>query len=334
MLTRTTPGLGLLHMNSYVRYIGKRVLLALFTIFAISVFAFLIVHLMPGDPVRTMLGFEADQAAVDAMRKQLNLDKPLVVQYVIWITNMFKGDFGISVMLGTNIAGLLKQRLPVTLWLTVPSMVFSIILGIIIGIVCATNRGKFIDQLLTVIMTAMNGVPVFWIGIIFIYIFGVKLRVLPFVGFVSPFEDFGGYLSHAFLPMLIISFRPLSTIARQVRTNMLDVINQDYIRTAKAYGLSTFKIRYKYALKNVLIPVVTLIALQVRSIVGGSLLAEQVFSVAGISRLITTSVMNNDFLLIQSLVFVISFFVVFANLILDIAYGFIDPRIRLTGGKK
>ncbi len=321
-------------MNSYMKYIAKRILYAFFTIFAISVFAFLIVHFLPGDPVRTMLGYEADQAAVDTLRKQLNLDKPLPVQYVLWITNMLKGDFGMSVMLGTDIAGLIKDRLPVTLWLTVPAMVFSIILGIVIGIICATKRGSFIDQSLTVLMTTMNGIPIFWIGIILIYLFGVKLRVLPFVGFVNPLEDFKGYLSHAFMPMLIMSFRPMSSIARQVRTNMLDVINQDYIRTSKAYGLSPTKIKYKYALKNVLIPVITLIALQVRSIVGGSLLAEQVFSIAGISRLITTSVMNNDFLVIQSLVLVISIFVVFANLLLDITYGFVDPRIRINGGKK
>ena len=320
-------------MNSYVKYIGKRILLSVLTIFAISIFAFLIVHLMPGDPVRTMLGYESDQAAVDALREELNLNKPLPVQYYLWIKGIFQGNFGRSVMLGTDISGLIKEKLPVSLWLTVPSITISVILGIIIGIVCATHRGSAIDQTLTVIMTTMNGIPIFWIGILFIYLFGVKLRWLPFVGFVSPLENFGEYVKHALLPIIICSFRPLSSIARQVRTNMLDVINQDYIRTAKAYGISVRKMRYKYALKNVLIPIITLIALQVRSIVGGSLLAEQVFSVPGVSRLITQSVLNNDFLVIQALVLVISFFVVFANLFLDIAYGIVDPRIRINGGK-
>lgn len=320
-------------MNSYLKYIIKKILVSLFTIFAISIFAFLIVHLLPGDPVRTMLGYESDQAAVDAVREQLHLDEPLPVQYFLWIKGILKGDFGDSVLLSTSISGLIKEKLPVSLWIMVPAISLSVIFGIIIGITCATHRGSAIDQILTVIMTTMNGIPVFWIGVFFIYFFGVKLRWLPFVGFVSPFVNFGEYIRHALMPIIICSFRPLSSIARQVRTNMLDSISQDYIRTAKAYGISVRKIRFKYALKNVLIPVITLIALQVRSIVGGSLLAEQVFSIPGLSRLITQSVLNNDFLVIQALVLVISFFVVFANLVLDIAYGFVDPRIRIKGGK-
>ncbi len=320
-------------MGSYLKFIGKKLLLAFLTVFAISVFAFLIVHLLPGDPVRVMLGAEADEAAVQAMRIQLHMDQPLVKQYVIWIGNILKGDFGKSLVLNLSIRNLIAERLPVTLSLTVPAMVISIIFGILIGIVCATHRGSFIDQLLTVLMTTMNGVPIFWIGIMLMYLFGVNLKWLPLMGYVSPKTDFLDYVKHATLPVFIMCFGPMSSIARQVRTNMLDVINQDYIRTATAYGLTTSKIRYKYALKNVLIPVITLIALQIRSIVGGSLLAEQVFSIAGISRLITMSVMNNDFLTVQALVLVISAFVVAANLLLDIAYGFVDPRIRITGGK-
>lgn len=278
-----------------------------------------------------MLGAEADQAMVEATREQLHLNEPLYKQYIIWITDALRGEFGRSLVLNQSIAQLLQERVPVTLWLTVPSMIISIIFGVLIGIICATHRGSLADQILTVLMTTMNGVPIFWIGIILMYFFGVQLGWLPLMGYVSPFESISGYLSHAVLPVFIMCFGPMSSIARQVRTNMLDVINQDYIRTAKAYGLSTGKIRYKYALKNVLIPVITLIALQVRSIVGGSLLAEQVFSIAGVSRLITMSVMNHDFLTIQALVLVISGFVVVANLLLEIAYGLVDPRIRITG---
>ncbi len=320
-------------MGSYFKYILKRVCYSLITIFVISIFAFLIVHLLPGDPVRAMMGSEADQEAVEAMREQLNMNKPLIQQYWLWITNVFRGNLGRSLVLGQDIKSLLAERLPVTLWLTVPAMVISVILGTIIGIVCATRRGSLADQLLTVLMTMMNGVPIFWVGILLIFFFGVKLGWLPLGGFVHPAVSLKGYISSAILPILIIVFRPMSSIARQVRTNMLDVINQDYIRTARAYGLPGSKIRYRYALKNVLIPVITLIALQIRSVVGGSLLAEQVFSIAGISRLITTSVLNNDFLVVQSLVLMISVFVVFMNLILDIAYGIVDPRIRIKGGK-
>lgn len=320
-------------MSSYVKYITKRVLYSILTIIAISIVAFLIVHLLPGDPIRAMMGSEADQAAVDAMREKLNMDKPLVVQYFLWVRNILQGNFGRSLVLNAEILPLIQERLPATLWLTIPALIISIVFGITFGIICATHRGSFIDQLLTVLMTMMNGIPIFWIGIFLIFLFGVYLKVLPFSGFVHPLDNFSDYLAHAAMPMFIMTFRPMSSIARQVRTNMLDVINQDYIRTAKAYGLPVTRIKYKYALKNVLIPVITLVALQVRSLVGGSLLAEQVFSIAGISSLITSSVMNNDFLVVQSLVLVISVFVVFANLLLDIAYGLVDPRIRLAGGK-
>ena len=320
-------------VNSYLKFIGKKIIFAILTIFAISIFAFLIVHLLPGDPVRAMLGAEADEAAVEATREALHLNEPLVKQYLIWINDVLHLDFGRSLVLNQSIYSLISERLPITLLLTVPAMVISVIFGILIGIICATHRGSIADQVLTVIMTTMNGVPIFWIGILLMYFFGVQLGWLPLMGYVSPAESITGYLSHAALPVFIQCFGPMSSIARQVRTNMLDVINQDYIRTAKAYGLPTYKIRYRYALKNVLIPVITLIALQVRSIVGGSLLSEQVFSIPGISRLITMSVMNNDFLTVQALTLVISAFVVVANLILEILYGFVDPRIRITGGK-
>ena len=320
-------------MNSYITFIVKKVLLSIVTVFAISIFAFLIMQMTPGDPVRAMLGAEADEAIVEATRTELNLDKPLVVQYTIWLKNALRGDFGTSLVLNQNIGEILATRIPVTLSLTIPALIISLVLGILIGVLCAVHRGSALDQIMTVLMTTMNGIPVFWIGIMMMYFFGVKLGWLPLMGYTSPFEDFGQYVAKAVMPVTIMAFGPLSSIARQVRTNMLEVINQDYIRTARANGLSENSVKYKHALKNSLIPVITLIALQVRSLVGGSLLGEQVFSIAGMGRLIMVSVMNKDYLVVQATVFVISLFVVACNLILDISYGLVDPRIRLTGGK-
>jgi peptide/nickel transport system permease protein len=320
-------------MNSYVTYIIKRLVISVFTIFAVSVFAFAIVQMMPGDPVRSMLGSEADEAMVERTREELNLNKPLVEQYVIWVKKASHGDFGRSLILNEKISKILLDRIPVTLSLTIPALFVSLVFGILIGVLCAVYRGSLIDQLMTVMMTTMNGIPVFWIGIMMMYFFGVKLKVLPLMGYVSPLEDFKSYASHAVMPVIIIAFGPLSSIARQVRTNMLEVINQDYIRTSRANGIGEIFIKYKYALKNSLIPVITLIALQVRSMVGGSLLAEQVFSIAGMGRLIMTSVMNKDYLTIQATTLVISLAVVTCNLLLDIAYGIVDPRIRLSSGK-
>ena len=320
-------------MNSYITFIVKKVLLSIVTVFAISIFAFLIMQMTPGDPVRAMLGAEADEEIVEATRTELNLDKPLVVQYTLWLRNALRGDFGTSLVLNQDIGEILATRIPVTLSLTIPALIISLVLGILIGVLCAVHRGSALDQIMTVLMTTMNGIPVFWIGIMMMYFFGVKLGWLPLMGYTSPFEDFGQYVAKAVIPATIMAFGPLSSIARQVRTNMLEVINQDYIRTARANGLSESSVKYKHALKNSLIPVITLIALQVRSLVGGSLLGEQVFSIAGMGRLIMVSVMNKDYLVVQATVFVISLFVVVCNLILDISYGLVDPRIRLTGGK-
>lgn len=320
-------------MNSYITFIVKKVLLSIVTVFAISIFAFLIMQMTPGDPVRAMLGAEADEEIVEATRTELNLDKPLVVQYTLWLRNALRGDFGTSLVLNQDIGEILATRIPVTLSLTIPALIISLVLGILIGVLCAVHRGSALDQIMTVLMTTMNGIPVFWIGIMMMYFFGVKLGWLPLMGYTSPFEDFGQYVAKAVMPVTIMAFGPLSSIARQVRTNMLEVINQDYIRTARANGLSESSVKYKHALKNSLIPVITLIALQVRSLVGGSLLGEQVFSIAGMGRLIMVSVMNKDYLVVQATVFVISLFVVVCNLILDISYGLVDPRIRLTGGK-
>ena len=320
-------------MNSYITFIVKKVLLSIVTVFAISIFAFLIMQMTPGDPVRAMLGAEADEEIVEATRTELNLDKPLVVQYTLWLRNALRGDFGTSLVLNQDIGEILATRIPVTLSLTIPALIISLVLGILIGVLCAVHRGSALDQIMTVLMTTMNGIPVFWIGIMMMYFFGVKLGWLPLMGYTSPFEDFGQYVAKAVMPVTIMAFGPLSSIARQVRTNMLEVINQDYIRTARATGLSESSVKYKHALKNSLIPVITLIALQVRSLVGGSLLGEQVFSIAGMGRLIMVSVMNKDYLVVQATVFVISLFVVVCNLILDISYGLVDPRIRLTGGK-
>lgn len=317
-------------MASYKVYIFKRVLLSIFTVFCVSVFAFLILQIIPGDPVRAMMGTEADESAVQAMREELNLDKPMLTQYCIWLSNALRGDFGRSLILNADIAETIAIRLPVTLWLTIPALVISTVLGIIIGVACATHRGSWLDQILTFLMTLLNGAPIFWIGIMMMYLFGVQLKWLPLMGYVDPMVDFGGYIAKAVMPVTIIAIGPLSSIARQVRTNMLEIINQDYIRTARAQGLSPSFIKYRYALKNSLIPIITLLALQVRSVVGGSLLGEQVFSIAGMGRLILTSVMNKDYLVVQAVSLVISIIVVLCNLLLDVSYGLIDPRVRIS----
>lgn len=320
-------------MKSFRIYVLKRILISILIVFAVAVFTFSIIRMIPGDPVRVMLGSEADPAIVERVRAELNLDKPILTQFIIWIKDLFNGDFGRSLILNQDIGEMMSVRLPVTLSITIPALIIATIFGTIVGIVCATHRGKLIDQILTVIVALTNGIPIFWFGIILAYVFGTIFGWLPTFGYVSPFDNFLQYLRHAAIPITVLAFQPFSIVARQVRTTMLEVLGQDYIRTEKAYGLSNFLIRYKYALKNTLIPVVTLLALQVRSVVGGSLLIEQIFSIGGMGKLIMTSVLSKDYLVIQTLVLVISIIVVLCNLLLDLSYGWMDPRIRITGGK-
>ena len=318
-------------MKSFSTYLFKKFIISVLTILAITVLVFLILHLIPGDPVRNMLGETADPEIVEMKREELNLNKPLVVQYFLWMKDVLRGDFGVSLSQATgDIAEAIKVRLPVTLGVGIPAIAVATILGLIIGIVCANTRGSFIDQFLTVLMTIFEGVPVFWVSCIVIWLFGQTLGWLPSYGYVSIFESVPEYITHAILPVSVMSMMPMAEISRQTRTNMLEVINQDYIRTARANGLPKRKVLYRHALKNVLIPIVSLLIIQIRWVVGGALITEQIFSINGMGRLIMIAINNNDYQVIQAATLVLSVIVVGANFLLDLVYGWLDPRIRMS----
>lgn len=318
-------------MNSFHRYIFKKFIISVLTILAITVLVFLILHLIPGDPVRNMLGETADPAIIEMKREELNLNKPLWQQYLLWMRDVLHGDFGTSLSQATGeISEAIKIRLPITLGVGIPAIVIGTVLGLVIGIVCANTRGSAIDQFLTVLMTLFEGIPVFWVSCIVIWLFGQKLGWLPSFGYVSIFDSIPEYVKHAILPVGVMSMMPMAEISRQTRTNMLEVINQDYIRTARANGLPKRKVLYRHALKNVLIPIVSLLIIQIRWVVGGALITEQIFSINGMGRLIMIAINNNDYQVIQAATLVLSVIVVGANFLLDIIYGWLDPRIRMS----
>lgn len=312
------------------KFIIKRVLISIVVVFLVSVFAFSLMHILPGDPARLSLGEEASQEDVDALREELNLNKPVLEQYFIWISGIFRGDFGQSIQYHRPVLDIMQERLPRTVAIGLPTLVISTIIGIAFGIISAIRRGKFIDQVITFLATIGMGTPVFWIGILGIYLFAMRLGILPVQGFTSPTEDFAKYVHQAILPVFCLSTHQVASVSRQTRTNMLDVINQDYIRTAKANGIRPSSIVFKHALRNALIPIVTVIAMQVRMVIGGSLIVEQVFNIAGIGQLLQTAVGNRDYLIVQGAVLVISLVTVGCNLLVDILYGVVDPRIRKT----
>lgn len=314
------------------RYIIKRLLISLLIVFMVSVFAFSLMHILPGDPARISLGMDASEEDVQALRVKMNLDKPIVKQYWLWISGIFQGDFGDSIVYNRPVKDIIYEKLPKTLSIGIPSLIISVTLGIIFGVVCAVKRGKVIDQVLTFLTTVGIGVPQFWVGILGIYLFGMKLQVLPIQGYVAISDNFGQYIVHAILPVFCMSLSMIASVARQTRSNMLDVINQDYIRTARANGLPERSVIYKHSLRNTLIPIITIVAMQVRNVIGGSLIIENVFNIAGIGALLNVAVTNRDYLIVQTCTLFISLVTVICNLLVDILYGVVNPQIRLQGG--
>lgn len=314
------------------RYIVKRLGTSFIVVILVTIFAFSLMHILPGDPARLVLGAEAAQEDVDALRAELNLDKPIVTQYVLWIKGILHGDFGRSILYQRPVADIMRERVPRTLAIGIPSLIVSVILGVLFGVVSAVKRGSIADQAITLTSTIGMGTPAFWLGILGIYLFAMKLKWLPIQGFVDPSTDFGGYLSHAALPVLCLSVALIASISRQTRSNMLEVINQDYIRTARANGIAERSVIYRHALKNSLIPIITIAGLQVRVVIGGSLIVEQVFNIAGIGMLLNAAISNKDYLIVQGCVLIISCVTVLCNLVVDILYGVVDPRVRNSWG--
>lgn len=312
-------------MLSYVaRRFGQGIIITLI----VSFFSFSVIQLIPGDPAQIMLGTAATPAEVEHLRAQLWLDRPFPVQYLHWLGNALHGDLGLSIRYGEPVAGVIATRLPVSLYFATLALLLSTVLGTLVGTICALRRGGFVDQALTLVANTGLAVPSFFLGIVGIYFFGVRLGWLPTYGFTSPLEDPWQGLKQSVLPVLCLAVAPLASIARQERSAMLEVIHQDYIRTARAKGLAEGQVVWRHALRNTLIPVVTLLGTQVRFLIGGAALIETVFSIAGLGRLLVQSVLNKDFVVVQGGVLVMAAIVITVNLVVDVAYGYINPRIR------
>jgi peptide/nickel transport system permease protein len=309
-------------------YIQRRIVETIVVLFIVSFMSFMLIRLIPGDPVIAVLGLEAKQAEIDALRAQLLLDKPLLVQYGHWMSNILQGKFGKSIVNREDITSLIAKRLPVTTYIGLLSLLLSVLIGIPAGVVTAVRRGTFLDAVITSIANIGISIPVFWLGILGIYTFGLQLGWFPIQGYTSPFENIWLSLKQITMPVLCESVTFLAILARQTRSSMLEVIRQDYIRTAFAKGLKEGLVVRRHALKNCLIPIVTLLGLHIRVLIGGSVLIETVFNIPGIGRLLVGAVFDKDFVIVQVVSVVIALIVGLTNLIVDISYGWLDPRIR------
>lgn len=294
----------------------------------VSFGCFSLIHLTPGDPVEIMLGPQALREEIDFTRHELGLDKPFIEQYISWASNAVRGDFGLSLHYKLPVSQLFAQRFPITAYLSLIALIIGVVLGIITGTISAVRRGTVFDQVLVVLATSGICVPVFWLGIIGIYIFGLQLGWLPVQGWVAPNVDFWQSTRHAIMPVILLAVPTLAVVARQTRSSMLEVIRQDYIRTAWAKGLKEDVIVLRHCLKNALIPVVTLIGLQVRILLGGSVLVETVFNIPGMGRLFVDAAFNKDYFIIQGGALILGAVVCLLSLLIDISYGWLDPRIR------
>lgn len=309
-------------------YITRRFIQTVIVLFLVSFLSFMLIQIMPGDPAAAMLGPDAKPDEVLSMRRELGLDKPFLVQYLNWLVNLLHGDLGKSLMYREPVTRLFATRLPVTLYLAFLAFILSGTLGIVAGIISAIRRGGFLDQIVSLSANVGIAIPVFWLGIIGIYFFGMKTGWLPIYGWTSPFEDFIKSAKQSLMPVILLAIPGISVLARQSRSSMLEVINQDYIRTAVSKGLLRSVVIFRHALKNALIPIVTLMGLHVRILVGGSVLVETIFSIPGLGRLMVGSAINKDILVVQGSVLLIGTVVCLVNLLVDISYGWLDPRTR------
>ena len=307
----------------------KRLLMSILTLILVSLFAFSIMQILPGDPVRLALGEAVSEEKVQEYREAFGLNDPFFVQYYNWVKNIItRWDFGKSIMTGESITELIAKRLPITFSLGLPAFVLGVALGMFLGVVSAVKRGGVVDNIVSFFANLSLGVPQFWIAIVGVYILSLKLEWIPLQGYVSPADDLAGFISHAIWPVFCISTFIFAVIARQTRSNMLEAIQQDYVRTARANGIKNSSIIMKHTLKNALIPVVTIIGVQMRMLVCGSIIIESVFNIPGLGNLLLRGVTSRDYFIVQACVLLISIVTVLANFLVDLAYGFLDPRVR------
>jgi len=283
---------------------------------------------VPGDPIRIFLGPSATNEQIEHYTKMFGYDKPVLVQYGKWIMNLFKGQMGRSVLMQKEISEFIFTKLGVTLSVVLPAFLLAVLVGATLGVIAALNRGNPLDSIVSTFANLGMAIPIFWLGILLILVFSIKLRWLPVQGYVPPWVDFGKSIKPLIMPVLICSLTPTAVFTRQTRSAMLEVIRQDYVRTARAKGLDRKDIILKHQLRNALIPIITVMGFQLGIMVGTTIIIESLFVIPGLGSTMITAIRSKDFMVVQNVVFVISGVIIISNLVVDLLYGVVDPRIR------
>jgi peptide/nickel transport system permease protein len=313
-----------------INFLIQRLIWATFQVLLVGTIVFALLHFLPGDPALTILGAESDPSpeALAAVRERMGLNDPLLVQYAKWVTGLARLDMGNSLVDDSPVWDTVSQRLPRTLQLVSAGMLLATFFGIPLGIVAALTWNSVWDRLLSLFGAVGISLPVYVFGMLLVLFFAVELDWLPVAGYDSPGEDFRGFLEKLTLPAITLSLGPIAIITRVTRSSMLEVRDQEYIKTARAKGLRERTVISRHMLRNALIPVITVIGLQMGTLIGGTVLVEHIFNWPGLSTLLIRAIRRRDYPTVQAVVLVSASLFVLINLFVDILYGFIDPRIR------
>ena len=311
-------------------YIFKRVRSAIAVLFVVSLITFLIVKLIPGDPALFVLGTDATPEALANMREAMGLNRPLYVQYFAWLKDVLHFNLGTSYIFGEKVSVLISQRLPVTMSLTLFSMTIVVIFSVILGILSAIKKNSPVDYFSRIIMQLGSALPSFWMGMIFIVYFGLRLKLLPVAGFVPSTQGWSAHIHSIILPGTVLAIAEIGLAIRTVRTSMLGALQEDYMDMAKVNGLKNHVIYFKYALRSALVAPVNVWGMQFAKLIGGTAVVETVFALPGLGRLVVVAVEQRDVILLQGIVMFVTVLVILITLGVDIGIMFINPRIRLV----
>jgi peptide/nickel transport system permease protein len=313
-------------------YIIRRLMHAVLVVLIVSLIVFLLMRLLPGDPILMYVASgdlqAISQEQIAHLKHELGMDRPLLVQYFDWLKNSMQGNLGKSILYRYDVLEEIGNRLPITLYLGLMAFAIGCIIGPLLGVVSAVRRGKWLDTLVTLIANLGITAPSFWLGAVLIYVFSLYLRLLPVYGYTSPLVDLWKNLQQSIMPIFVLATFPIASAARQTRSSVIEVMRQDYIRTAWAKGLSERVIIIRHVLKNALMPVVTLQGMLLRNIIGGSVIVETVFVIPGMGKLVVDGMISQDYTVVQGVILVVAVVVVVSNLVVDILYGWLDPRIQ------
>lgn len=313
------------------KYVIKRLLSLIPVLFIVSIVIFMLIHLVPGDPAAIMLGEQATPAQIEALRETLGLNEPLVLQYIHWVRDIFRGDLGTSLFMDGTMLEIIGTHMVPTLQQTVVAILFATLVGVPLGMIAAIKRGRAADHLISTFSIIGVSMPSFLMGLGLVLLFSVKLDWLPSSGYKEIATY--GWLTHIrymILPGIALGFIELGLIIRMTRSSMLEIMGSDYMRMAKAKGVSRFRLFAKHAMKNALVGIITVVGLAFISCLGGAAVTETIFNIPGIGKLTLNSVMRRDYEVVQAVVLVVSLLNVLCTLVLDLIYGLIDPRVRLA----